>query len=1073
MKRNSLFINHGIKRFLPKKIMMVARIALVLLFAGTLGSYAATPLSSTEQNNTKNARLQVTEVTGVVIDNEGEPLPGVSILIKGTTVGTITELNGHYSIEIPTGSGQPVVLVYSFIGFKVQEIAVGNQTTIDVTLEVETLGLDEVVVVGYGSQKKSDVTAAISSIKAEDIVLLPTARVDQAIQGRTSGVYVLNTDGSPGGKTMIRIRGLNSINGGNEPLIVIDGLQGGDLESLNPMDIQSMEILKDASATAIYGSRGANGVILITTKLGRPGKPVIDASASVGIQNLLRQLPTLSAGDYARHVNAQEMTNTGGGNIPTPKFTDAEIAEYDRNGGTNWQDEIYETGVMQNYNLAMSGAMENLRYMVSANYLDHQGILKNSQYNRLSLRTNINADIAKWVDFGLNYAFTKETYKSPPFRDEEENGWTGQAVNNAARWAPTEPVYDDQGNYWKHRVGYGPYDTWNPMASAVEPDITRPTYKNNLNLFLNFDILEGLSLKITGGTLITNINHRDYYNKKTKAGTMNNGFATLDEAVYETWQNSNILAYDNTWGGHHLTLTGVVEQIYNRGRSTHTSAKQFIVDQLGYNNIGGAGILQKSSSASERSLLSYMGRINYGFLDRYLLTFTYRADGSSVFGADNKWGYFPSGSVAWRISEEPFLQGAIALSDLKLRASYGQTGNQGISPYQSLARLYSSPGDWGPDYPWNGFSPTNTGFAIGGLANPNLKWETTAQTNIGLDLMLWSGRLSATIDMYKKKTTDLLMDRSLPGYIGVSSVLDNVGSVENRGLEVMIGGDPISTSNWRWNTSFNITANRNKVLDLGDDDELTYRPSYGGYSLERFMLLRVGEPYGTMEGWEYLGVWKTSQDAEARSYGQLPGDQRFRDVNNDGQIDDDDKVIIGNGYPDFTYGWSNRLTYRNWDLSLLFIGMQGVDLFNTLRIRRESAWEGISTVLKDVWTPQNEDTDVPGMIDGAYREEQALQNKIYMGGNSGATSRWVEDASFFRLKTITLSYNFSPDLIRSIGFDKIRLYFTGVNLFTITNYTGYDPEVAQFANWGDAMIGVDLSAYPPAKTYTFGVELTF
>ena len=1070
MKRNSLFIIHGIKRFLPKKIMMIARIALVLLFAGTLGSYAATPLSSTELNNTNHARLQVTEVTGVVTDNEGAPLPGVSILIKGTTVGTSTGINGNYSLEIPAGSDQPVVLMYSFIGFKVQEMAVGDQTTIDVMLEVESLGLDEVVVVGYGSQRKSDITAAISSIRAEDIVELPTARVDQALQGRTSGVYVLNTDGSPGGRTMIRIRGLNSINGGNQPLIVIDGLQGGDLDALNPMDIQSMEILKDASATAIYGSRGANGVILITTKLGRPGKPVIDASASVGVQHLLRKLPTLSAADYARHVNTQEMTNTAGGNIPTPKFTEAEIAEYERSGGTDWQDEIYETGVLQNYNLAMSGATDNLKYMVSANYLNHKGILKNSQYDRISLRTNLNADITKWVDFGLNYSFTKETYKSPPFRDEEENGWTGQAVNNAARWAPTEPVYDDQGNYWKHRVGYGPYDTWNPMASAVEPDITRPTYKNNLNLFLNFDIVEDLSLKITGGALLTNINHRDYYNKKTKAGTMNNGFATLDEGVYETWQNSNILTYDKAWGSHHLTLTGVVEQIYNRGRGTHTAAKQFIVDQLGYNNIGGAGILQKSSWANERSLLSYMGRINYALLDRYLLTFTYRADGSSVFGADNKWGYFPSGSVAWRISEEPFLQGVSGLSDLKLRASYGQTGNQGIDPYQSLARLYSDPGDWGPDYPWNGFSPTNTGFAIGGLANPNLKWETTAQTNIGFDLMLWSGRLSATIDVYKKKTTDLLMDRSLPGYIGVGSVLDNVGSIENKGLEIMIGGDPVAASNFRWNTSFNLTANRNKVLDLGADEELDFSSSYGGYNLGRFMVLRVGEPYGTMTGWEYQGVWKTAQDAEARSYGQLPGDERYRDVNDDGVINDDDRVIIGNGYPDFTYGWSNRLTYRNFDLNLLFIGMQGVDLFNTLRIRRESDWEGISTVLKDVWTPENQDTDVPGMIDGAYREEQLLENKYFIDGE---TSRWVEDASFFRLKTITLSYNFSQDLIRSIGFSKIRVYFTAVNLFTITNYTGYDPEVSQFANWSDAVIGVDLSAYPPAKTYTFGAQLTF
>lgn len=1066
MKQNSLFFNSDTKRSLPQKICTIAWIALLLLFTANIGSYA-NPFPSGEPNQ---AVLQVSEVTGVVTDNEGEPVPGVNVVIKGTTVGSITDLNGHYTISIPAGQAQPVVLVFSFVGFETQEIAVGNQTSIDIQLEVETLGLDEVVVVGYGSQRKSDVTAAISSIKSEDIVALPTARVDQAIQGRTSGVYVLNTDGSPGGKTLIRIRGLNSINGGNQPLIVIDGLQGGDLESLNPMDIESMEILKDASATAIYGSRGANGVILITTKLGRQGKPVIDASASVGFQQLLRKLPTLAAGDYARFVNAHEMTNTAGGNIPTPKFTDAEIAEYDQNGGTDWQDEIYETGVLQNYNLAMSGATDKLQYMVSANYLDHKGILINSKYSRISLRTNLNADIAKWVGFGLNYAFTKETYKSPPFRDEEENGWTGQAVNNAARWAPTEPVYDDQGNYWKHRVGYGAYDTWNPVASAVEPDIDRPTYKNNLNLSLNFNILEGLSLRITGGVLMTNINHREYYNKKTKAGTMNNGFATLDNAVYETWQNSNILTYDNNWGSHHLTVTGVVEQIYSRDHSTHTTARDFLVDQLGFNNIGGAGKLQTGSYASERSLLSYMGRINYALLNRYLLTFTYRADGSSVFGADNKWGYFPSGSVAWRLSEEPFLEGATSLSDLKLRASWGQTGNQGISPYQSLARLYSEPGDWGPDYPYNGVSPTNTGFAIGGLANPNLKWETTTQTNIGLDLLLWSGRLSATIDVYKKKTTDLLMDRDLPGYIGVSSVLDNVGSIENKGLEIMIGGDPVVTSNFRWNTALNFTANRNKVLDLGPNDELNFSSSYGGYNLGRFMVLRVGEPYGTMTGWEYLGVWKTAQDEEARSYGQLPGDEHYLDLNNDGVVDDDDRTIIGNGYPKFTYGWSNRLTYRNFDLSMLFIGMQGVDLFNTLRIRRESFWEGVSPVVNDRWTPENEDTDVPGMIDGAYREAQGLQNKIYVGGE---TSRWVEDASFFRLKTITLSYNFSPNLMKSIGFSKIRVYVSAVNLFTITKYTGYDPEVAQFANWSDAVVGVDLSAYPPAKTYTFGAELTF
>jgi TonB-linked SusC/RagA family outer membrane protein len=910
---------------------------------------------------------------------------------------------------------------------------VGSQTQFDIVLVEDVSKLEEIVVTGYGFQKRSDLTGAITSIPSQEIVELPLARTDQALQGRTSGVYVLNSDGSPGGETLIRIRGLNSINGGNQPLIVIDGLQGGDLTSLNPRDIESLEILKDASATAIYGSRGANGVILVTTKLGKKGKPVIDASVNVGVQNLIRELPMMTAAEFATQLNAYRMTDTGGGNVPQPEFTDAEIAQYEREGGTNWQDVIYETGVIQNYQLSVSGATDALRYMVSTNYLDHKGILKGSAYDRISLRANVYADISKVVDFGLNWAFTKETYKSPDFRGDV--AFVAMAVNVAPRWAPTEPVYDEDGNYHRHNPNYAANDTWNPLASSVEPVMDRPTYRNNINLFLNFNIAKGLSLKITGGGLLTNAEQRDYYNTKTMSGFEHNGEAQLSESTYERWQNSNILTYDNTFGAkHHLTFVGVLEQIYDRGHGTWTIGRNFIVDQLGFNNMGGAQQLQMSSWSNERSLLSYLGRINYGYADRYLATFTYRADASSVFGADHKWGYFPSGSVAWRISEENFLKGSSTVTQLKLRASWGKTGNQAIGPYQSLARLYSSPGDWGPDYPYNGTSPTNTGFGIGGLANPDLKWETTTQTNIGLDLAMFNGRLTSTIDVYKKVTDDLLMPRELPGYIGVSSIVDNIGSIENKGLEILIGGDPI-VGKFRWNTSVNVTLNRNKVLDLGTDERLTYGASFGGYSLGEFMILEVGQPYGTMRGWEFLGIWGTDEEEEARSYGRLPGDEHFLDADNDGDVDEDDRVIIGNGYPDVIWGWSNRLTFKNWDLSFLFMGMQGVDLFNTLRIRRDSFWEGTSPNLLKAWTPENQDT-------------------------------------FIRLKVITLAYSFDKSLLSKIGFTKIRLYATGTNLWTISDYTGYDPEVANFTA-DDATIGVDLSVYPPARTYTFGIDLTF
>lgn len=1005
-------------------------------------------------------------VTGRVTSAEdGSGLPGVNIYVKGTTHGTITDVDGNYKLDVPD---QNSILVFSFVGYVDQEVNVGNQTVISIQLVPDVATLSEVVVVGYGVQKRSDLTGSISSIPAEEITELPLARVDQALQGRTSGVYVLNSDGSPGGETIIRIRGLNSINGGNQPLIVIDGLQGGDLTSLNPNDIASIEILKDASATAIYGSRGANGVVLITTKLGKLGKPVVNAAYNIGWQKLARKLPVMSAADFARFNNAYRSTNTGGGNVPIYNFTQEDIDRYEREGGTDWQDVIFETGVLQNYQLGVSGATEALKYMVSANYLDHKGILKASAYDRISLRANIHADVAKWVDFGLNWNFTKEKYKSPDFRGDGV-AFVAQSINVATRWAPTEPVYDDDGNYHRSNPNYGAGDTWNPLASAVEPVMDRPTYRNNANLFINFNIVKGLSLKIQGGAVLTNAERRDYYNTKTMGGFSNDGQAYLNKSTNEWYQNSNILTYDNTWNDkHHLTVTGVLEQIYERGHGTDTEAKQFIVDQLGFNNIGGAAQLSTSSWANERALLSYMGRVNYSFADRYLATFTYRADGSSVFGADNKWGYFPSGSLAWRISEESFLQGSSTVTELKLRGSYGATGNQGISPYQSLARLYSSPGDWGPDYPYNGTTPKNTGFAIGGLANPNLKWETTTQLDIGLDLAMFDGRLTSTIDVYRKVTDDLLMPRELPGYIGVSSILDNVGSIENKGLEIQIGGDPV-VGPFSWNTSVNFTMNRNKVLDLGPDERLSYSASFGGYNLGEFMILQVGEPYGTMRGWEFMGIWGTDEEEEARRYGQLPGDEHFRDVNEDGVVDEDDRVIIGNGYPDFTWGWSNRFTWKGFDLTFLFMGMQGADLFNQLRIRRESFWEGNSTALLNTWTPENQDTNVPGLIDEAYRESQNLENKYFVDGE---TSRWVEDASFIRLKVLTVAYNFSPVAMEKIGFTKIRLFLSGTNLFTITNYTGLDPEVANFTH-SDATIGVDLSVYPPARTYTLGVELNF
>lgn len=1018
--------------------------------------------------NDEGSAPQQVKVSGTITDaTTKEPLVGVNVVLEGTTVGVMTDINGKFSLSVPSLSG---TLAISYIGYIAQRIPINGMTSVDLSMTSDVQALEEVVVTGYGTVRKSDLTGSVSSIKTEQLLQLPMQRVDQAIQGRTTGVYILNTDGSPGGNTLIRIRGNNSINGGNDPLVIVDGLQGASINQLNPNDIQSMEILKDASATAIYGSRGANGVILITTKLGKTGKPVIDAGYNIGFQNLARKLPVMNAYQFAKYNNFAHSFDTGLGQTPKYYFTDADI-EYYKTHSTDWQDEIYKTGVMQNANMAISGATDRLKYMVSTSYLDHQGILLNSAYNRLSLRANLAADITKWVDFGLNYSYTSEKYKSPPF-NSDQGDVLFQPVNDAPRWAPTEPVYDEFGNYWHHRPGYGAPDTWNPVATALETTINNPTYQNNINLFLNFKPMKGLTLKIMGGGTFSTTYLSKYENLKTRNGYAANGVGSINNSVSNRFQNTDILTYDNTFGPHHFTITGVFENITSNYTGNSMSGQNFLVDQLGFNNMDGAKSVSIDSWYSERALISYLGRINYGLLDKYLLTVSYRADGSSVFGENNKWGYFPSGSLAWRISQEGFLKDSEVITDLKLRASYGVTGNQAISPYGSLARLGS-----GEDYryPYSNGKNLDLGFGLSDLANPELKWETTKQSDIGVDVSLFKGRLTSTVDVYRKVTDDLLMPRQLPDYTGVSDVIANIGSIENKGLEILVGGDPI-VGKVRWNTSFNISMNRNKILDLGPGiKQIGLRPTSGGYNLaDDYMMLRVGQPFGVIEGYKWLGLWGSDEDAQARAYGQLPGTDKYADLSGpdgtpDGVVDSYDKTTIGHGYPAFIWGFTNLITYKGIELSFLITGSHGNDLFNTLRIRRET-YEGNDPKLLNYWTPENQNTSVPAFYDGAWAESQLLENKYEL--TSSATSKWVEDASFIRLKTITLAFNFDQALLKKIGFAKARVYVSGTNLLTLTDYTGYDPEIAAYPG-SDATLGVDMSVYPTAKMYTLGVDFTF
>lgn len=1010
--------------------------------------------------NSVNA--QERSVSGTIVDQEdNQPLAGVSVLVKGSSTGTTTDADGRFTIRVPEGKNQ---LEISYAGYQKISTNIDRGNTVNLKLIKDLSELSAVQVVGYGVQKKSDLTGSISSIKGSELTQMATQRVDQAIQGRAAGVLVLNTDGQPGGNTTIRVRGMNSINGGNNALIVVDGLQGGNLNSLNPNDIESIEILKDASATAIYGAQGANGVVLVTTKLGKKGKPVIGYNYTFGLSQLRKKLDVMGAADYAKTINASVMTRNGSGATPVPIFTDAEIAAYEQNGGTDWQDVIYRTAPMHNHELSISGGTDNLKYLVSGGYLDQEGILVNSGYKRFSLRANVFADINNWASMGLNWAGTKENGNSPPYGSADIS-FLGNSVNVAPRWAPTEPVYDENGNYFVHRQGYGPSDTWNPLASAVEPKIANNLIRNNLNAFLNFKILNGLSFKITGGANIDNGNNEIYHNLNTYEGKQNTGLAVVTDNSFRRFQNSNILTYDREINKHHFTVTAVAEQQYSKFKFNSIRASKFTVDATGASDLGGAGLSVLSSDENERILNSYLGRINYVYDSKYLLTASYRADGSSVFGKNNKWGYFPSASVAWRASQEEFISDLNIFSELKIRASWGITGNQAISPYQTLARISS-----GANYPYNGGEGTELGFFVLNPANPDLKWESTEQTDIGIDFGLFNGRLNVTADYYYKKTTDLLMPRGLPGYTGFSSIIDNVGSIENKGFEFTISGDPM-VGRVRWNSSLNISTNKNKVLDLGANDRIGYRTTKGGYSVNTpFMYLVEGEPFGQIYGFQYEGVWGTDKAAEAAAWGQLPGDPRFKDVDGDGEVNISDLTVIGNSFPDFIFGWSNRFTYGDLDLSFLIQGSQGNDLFNMGRIRLENPGEGSSARLLDRWTPTNQDTDVPGFIDAKTREDAALERHVNIPDQR--ISRWVEDASYIRLKNIMLGYNLPLSLTRKINIKNLRVFVSATNLVTITDYTGYDPETSAY-NSNDAQIGVDFSNYPQSKFYNIGLNLSF
>jgi len=892
-------------------------------------------------------------ITGTVTDDVGEPMSGVNILVKGSFIGVVTDANGKYSIAVPN---KEAVLVFTFVGYSQQEVLVGDRSRIDLSLVEDLKLIDEVVVVGYGIQKKSVITGAISHIPMNMVKPVATQRVDQMLQGQAAGMLVQNTDGAPGSETTIRIRGINSIRGGNSALIVIDGFQGGELRSINPNDIASIEVLKDAAATAIYGAQGANGVILITTKRGTTDKPFINYSSELGRSKILMGgIKLMNAAEYARELNMLEMAQDLD-KVPQPLFTDDEIAAFEKSGGTDWMKEVYRPAFVQTHQLSVGGKTKNSNYFISGSVLDQDGIMLNSGYNRYSLRSNVGANITDWLSITLNWDGAIQNRYGADYGSGID--WSSNPVQGALIFSPTIPVYDEDGNYSRANNRIGDPSIWNPVASAKEVVNDRRIIHNNINFTIDFKIHQHFTLQINGGARILQNETQKFLNTKTLIGNQNNGLGGTFNSYTKNLQSSNVLTYLQDFGLHNVSFTAVGEIKVSDNYWSIIENSQYTTQATGIYDLNSASIQRTTSGQGHRKILSGVGRLNYAYDSKYMLSMSIRADGSSVFGVNNKWGYFPAASVGWKLSRESFMERtSVWLDDLLIRASLGTTGNQAIGNFQTISQIGSS-----GRYPWNGGTGIVTGYAVNSASNPNLKWESTRQYNIGVNFSIYKGVLQFTAEYYDKVTSNLLMSRELPKSTGLGSIIDNVGKMGNRGWEFSANGN-LRFNDLTWKPGVNATFSKTTVLDLGDDKFLSYSAGGSGHSTNiPFLFLRVGEPFGQIMGFGYEGTWKLGEEEQAGRYGQMPGNPKYTDVNNDGYIDyDNDWKVIGNTLPKMVFGITNAFNYKNFDATFLFQGVTGNKLFNVARIKRETE-VGSGTAKFDRWTPDNQNTDVPALF---------------------------------------------------------------------------------------------------------------
>lgn len=1025
------------------------------------------------------------EIKGKVVDKQNIGIPGVSIKAKGTSIGTLTNSDGLFTISIPDHTGH---LVFSMVGYTTKEVAIGNTKTINVTLLEESSALNEVVVIGYGTQKKSDVTTAVSSVSAENIKERPALNFGEAIAGQMAGVQVQQTTGAPGGEGLaIRVRGIGSITQSNDPLYVVDGypMEGNAFRLLNTSDIESIQVLKDASSTAIYGSRGANGVVIVTTKKGKAGPPTISVNNFIGFQELANEVKMMNRDQYVQwfvdgrnqawldaqviasdpnknphsindpnsrrnlysSASTQYMIPDGTGGYKYNFRDPASVAQMPDN---NWQDLLYRKALTQKNELSVSGGSENTQYAFAGSYIKQDGIVLGTNYDRFNFRSNINSKVTKSLNLGMNLlAFTAKG-------NEMENG-KYSPVMFALQLPPIFPLRNEDGSYGSMlrnpEIFAG--DVANPIGIAEQVQNTRNRYGWLGTVFAEWEIIKDLKYRVNVNGGIQDNQQKIYEASfidfdSSKAPRPAKGIN--QRATDFDWVIENTLNYTHTFAEKHVltALVGYTTQKHTQN-NMYGEARGFANDKITTLNSGTMYAL--SSDESQYSMISYLGRLNYAYNNRYLFTATFRGDGSSRFGMNKKWGTFPSLSAGWKVSEEAFMKNIKAISDLKIRAGFGIAGNNRIGDYAAIGLLTT------------GFYPT--GEALQTTVNPStmsnrdLGWEKTRQYNLGFELGLLDDRIRIEGDFYDSRSIDLLLNVPVPVITGYSSQIQNIGKVQNKGMEFLVTTRNLN-GNFKWNTNFNISFNKNKVLEVGPDQ----RPIYGSApNANNAFITTIGQPIASYYGYKFEGVFLSQ--AELDKYPHLSadkvGDGRYADINKDGVLDQNDRTILGSNNPDFVAGLTNNFSYKNFSLGIQFTGSYGAKLFSFYK-RMVGIYHGDRNGMieqLDRWRSPEQ----PG--DGIHFRATRTPS----GWQRDPSSAWVQDASYLRLRNLNFAYNFDEIFTKKLGVKALSVYVTGSNLFTITKYTGYDPETS--SEGAGLTKGGDYLGYPTARTYILGLNLTF